>query len=227
MAIPTTVKTLREAGPPARPGIPARAGSFGPVPTRPNPMLSDTTHRILGTVSREADWQEAVTFSAFLPTAADNVGLWHGVYERASPPADLVARAAAVRGTWHLLVLSEDWCGDAANTVPVLARFAEAAPDLDLRILARDRHPALMDAHLTGTSRSIPVVMLLDGAFAERGWWGPRPADLQRWALGDGKAMEPDARYREIRKWYARDHGRTTISEVVDLLEAVTARNVV
>jgi hypothetical protein len=186
-------------------------------------MLPSTTHLAPETVSREADWQQAVSFEAFLPTAVDNVDLWHGVYERASPPADLVARAAAVPGTWHLLVLSEDWCGDATNTVPVLARLAEAAPNLSLRVLARDEHPDLMDAHLTGTSRSIPVVILLDGKYVEHGWWGPRPGDLQEWVLGDGKAMEQDDRYREVRKWYARDRGRTTVEEVVALLESATA----
>ena len=185
-------------------------------------MLSTTSHLSPDTVSREADWEQALPFEAFLPTAEDNVDLWHGVYERARVPADLVARAAAVPGRWHLLVLSADWCGDATNTVPVLARLAEAAPNLDLRVLDRDEHLALMDAHLTGTSRSIPAVILLDGAYVEHGWWGPRPGDLQRWVLGDGQALEKDERYREVRKWYARDHGRTTVEEVVELLEAVT-----
>jgi hypothetical protein len=53
-------------------------------------------------------------------------------------------------------VLSEDWCGDAVNSVPYLARLAELAPNLDLRVLARDENPDLMDAHLTRGSRSIP-----------------------------------------------------------------------
>ena len=186
-------------------------------------MLSDTVHLVSEPVSRAADWQQGVSYETFLPTATDNVDLWHGIYERFAVPADLAARAAAVPGTWHLLVLSADWCGDASNTVPVLARLAGTAPNLDLRVLDRDEHLGLMDAHLTGASRSIPAVILLDSAFVERGWWGPRPADLQRWVLTEGKTFEDhDERYREVRKWYARDHGRTTIEEVVALLETVT-----
>lgn len=174
-------------------------------------------------VSREADWQRAETFQAFLPTAEKNVDLWQQNYSRARIPQDLVDRAEAVPGRWHLLVLNEDWCGDAANTVPVLAAFAEAAANLDLRLLARDENLDLMDEHLTnGRSRSIPVVIVLDGDGVERGWWGPRPAELQAWVLGDaGQALEAEDRYREIRKWYARDHGRTTIEEVVALIERV------
>ena len=42
------------------------------------------------------------------------------------------------------------------NTVPYLARLAESVPNIDMRLLTRDENPDLMDAHLNGTSRSIP-----------------------------------------------------------------------
>jgi hypothetical protein len=80
-----------------------------------------------------------------------------------------------------------------------------------------------MDAHLTGTSRSIPIAIAYDDAFAEQGWWGPRPTALQTWVLGEGQALEKAERYRHVRTWYARDRGRTTVDEVVRLLEAAAA----
>ncbi len=80
-----------------------------------------------------------------------------------------------------------------------------------------------MDAHLTGTSRSIPVVIVLDDQFQERGWWGPRPTVLQQWVLGEGHSLEKDARYREIRTWYARDKGRTTLEGVLAVMERSAA----
>ena len=171
---------------------------------------------------RAADWATGVAFDVFLPTAADNVGLWTSNHARALVPPDLLARVAAVPGPWRLLVLSEDWCGDAANTVPVMAAFADATPALELRLLARDQHLDLMDAHLTGgTSRSIPVALLLDAAGLERAWWGPRPAPLQAWFYGpEAQALEKPDRYRELRKWYARDRGRTTLDEIVRMIEA-------
>ena len=181
----------------------------------PTPPVSPDT---VG-ADRQAAWDRAQTFAAFLPTADDNVDLWEQNYSRARIPQDLADRAAAAVGSWRLLVLSEDWCGDAANTVPVLAAFAEAVPTLDLRLLARDENLDLMDEHLTGTSRSIPVVILLDGDGVERGWWGPRPADLQAWVMGPGQELEKDDRYREVRKWYVRDRGRTTVEDVVALIE--------
>ncbi|MDX1530115.1 MAG: thioredoxin family protein [Rhodothermales bacterium] len=166
-------------------------------------------------------WEGGQSFEAFLPTAQKNEHLWQGVWDRALVPDEVAERAAAVPGRWHLLVLNADWCGDASNTVPVLARLAERVPNLELRVIERDEHLDLMDAHLTnGRSRSIPAALLLDADFVERGWWGPRPYELQRWVEEEGLRMEPGPRYREVRKWYARDRGRTTLEEVVAGLEA-------
>jgi hypothetical protein len=162
----------------------------------------------------------APTFTEYLPTVEANQKLWQDAARLARVTDADVARAAALPGRWHLLVISEDWCGDAVNTVPFLARVAEAAPErLDLRVLGRDTNLDLMDAHLTGASRSIPIAIAYDDAFTEHGWWGPRPTALQRWVLGEGQALEKPERYRQVRTWYARDRGRTTVDEVLRLLE--------
>jgi len=171
------------------------------------------------TITMRERYLGAPEFEEMLASATKNADLWAAVWRRTVVPEEFVQRAAALGGAWHLLVLSEDWCGDAVNTVPVVARLAELAPNTDLRVLARDENLDLMDAHLTGTSRSIPVVIALDEEFNERGWWGPRPAALQQWVLGPGQQLEKDVRYREIRSWYARDKGRTTLEEVVGMME--------
>ena len=110
----------------------------------------------------KARWENALAFQAFLETARSHTDLWHEIYRRARIPGELLQRAATLERRWKLLVLSEDWCGDAVNTVPVAARLAELSGTMELRILARDQNPDLMDTHLTGTSRSIPVIMALD-----------------------------------------------------------------
>jgi hypothetical protein len=163
----------------------------------------------------------APEFDEMLATAEKNADLWAAVWRRARVADELVQRVAALGGAWHLLVLSEDWCGDAVNSVPVLAKLAELTPNADLRVLARDHNLDLMDTHLTGTSRSIPVVIMLDEHYRERGWWGSRPAELQAWVLGPGQALDKEERYKFVRGWYARDAGRTTLEEVVAILERV------
>ena len=156
----------------------------------------------------ESRFRAAPTFAEFLDAAQANRDLWTAMARRATVPAEIVERVAALPGRWRLLVLNEDWCGDAVNTVPYVARLAEVAPNVELRLLGRDDNPDLMDAHLWRGSRSIPVVIVYDEEFVERGWWGPRPSLLQTWAVGEGRALEKSERYKEIRRWYARDGGQ-------------------
>jgi hypothetical protein len=154
-----------------------------------------------------------------LGSVRKNADLWAAVWRRAEVGEEYVRRAVALGGAWHLLALSEDWCGDAVNTLPIVAKLAELSPNVDLRVLPRDENLDLMDAHLTNGSRSIPCVIALDRDFRERGWWGPRPTVLQHWVLGEGKALDAKERYREQRIWYARDRGRTTLEELLSMLE--------
>ena len=161
----------------------------------------------------------AASFEQFVAGAKKNQDLWRGVYHVAHVPDAVVERAQALAASYHLLFLAEDWCGDAANTVPPIVRLTELTSKLDARLLARDANPDLMNAHLTNTSRSIPVVMVLDEDFEECGWWGPRPAELQSWVIETGLTMPSPDRYRVIRTWYARDHARSTFSELLQLLE--------
>ena len=163
-------------------------------------------------------FESALSFAAFLEQAQANAALWRDAHRLARVSEEAVARLAAIPGRWHLLVMVEDWCGDAVNILPLLARLAEQAPNVDLRIVGRDDNADLMDAHLTNGSRSIPVVMVLDEDYEERAWWGPRPSALQRWVVDEGMALEKSERYRRMRTWYARDRGRTIVDEVIDVV---------
>lgn len=163
-------------------------------------------------------FEGAPTFEQYLGAVERNKELWHAVYDRAEISAELIAAARAGGTGWRLLALSEDWCGDAVNTLPVIARLAREV-GWDLRVLSRDANPDLMDAHLTdGRSRSIPVVIAYDEAFREIGWWGPRPEEIQQWILGEGLSMSSPERYKVVRRWYAKDRGRTTLTELLRVL---------
>jgi hypothetical protein len=156
--------------------------------------------------------------------------MWRTLIARhhaASAAEDIVSRAVGIGGTWHLLALIEDWCGDAFNTVPTLGALAGAAPGIDLRVLRRDQHLDLMDLHLSPTGgRAIPVVIVLDDQFVERGWWGSRPSELQRWlSTPEALAMEKADRYKATRLWYVRDRGHSTQSEVLDVIETAAGLN--
>jgi hypothetical protein len=161
------------------------------------------------------------TFEQLLQRSKDNSELWNAIYRRAALDEDAVRRVNALEHRFHLLALNEDWCGDSVNILPFVARLADASDHLELRILGRDANRDLMDAHLTGESRSIPIVIVYDGAFREKGWWGPRPGPLQRWVLNEGLALPKPDRYPLIRAWYARDKGKTIISEILSIIEKI------
>jgi len=164
-------------------------------------------------------WDQALTYERFVDESTEHCNLWTGVYRLARVPQWAIAETAALPGRFRLVVLAEDWCGDATNTLPILARWAELVPNVELRILRRDEHPEVMDRYLTGTARSIPVVIVLDENMEELGWWGPRPAALQAWSM-EQRALGRDkkALYPEIRRWYAKDHGETTLREVLAVM---------
>jgi len=162
------------------------------------------------------------SFTDFLARPHQYRDLWNALYKRATVPEDLLARAQKIQKPWHLLILSEDWCGDSINILPLVAKLTDDVPSLDLRILGRDANPDLMDKHLTGTSRSIPVIILLDENYVERSSWGPRPRPLQEWVKAHMDIPKAD-RYKEVRTWYARDHGVRSLTEILDMIDAASS----
>jgi DNA-binding transcriptional LysR family regulator len=160
-------------------------------------------------------WDEALTFDGFVAACkAEHCGLWEGLYKLARVP-DWALAALPAGVSRKLLVIAEDWCGDASNTIPIVARLADRAPGLELKIIMRDKHPEVMDQYLTNGSRSIPIVIALDESFEEVGHWGPRPIELQSWVMANRATMPKAELYPKVRQWYARDRGETTIREVL------------
>jgi hypothetical protein len=159
-------------------------------------------------------WSGALTFDEFVRASTKHCGLWQGIYQIARIPDWAIA---AVPAGVHrkLLVIAEDWCGDASNTVPILAKLADAVPELELRVILRDQNPEVMNRYLTNGSRSIPIVIALDRDFQEMGHWGPRPAVLQAWVMANLGTMPKAELYPQARKWYAKDRGESTLREVL------------
>jgi hypothetical protein len=165
-------------------------------------------------------WSEALSYDQFVKASTQHCGLWTGVYQIARVPEWAVEAAARLPGRYRLVVLAEDWCGDATNTVPILAKWAAQVPGVELRVLRRDEHPELMNRYLTGTARSIPVVIVLTEAMEELGWWGPRPTELQAWVRAErAKGREKKELYPEVRRWYAKDRGAATLREVLAVMQ--------
>jgi len=170
-----------------------------------------------------AYWRDAFPWQEYLHhQVQQHVALWHGVWNRAQVPAWALDQARGLGTGWKLLVISEDWCGDASNTVPVIARLAEQVDGIEMRVVKRDDNLELMDAFLTGTARSIPLVVILDAENRVVGRWGPRPGELQAFVLREKAAglRSSSEIYRDVRQWYARDKGETTLREILAIIAA-------
>ena len=88
--------------------------------------------------SLEQWWDSAESWDHYLARVQKHPQLWHGVHDRVRLPDDL-PDPSAVRECAHLLAIAEDWCGDAANSLPVAAHLAKHF-GIELRVLERDKN---------------------------------------------------------------------------------------
>ncbi len=127
-------------------------------------------------------------------------------------------KVARRKQTW--LVLTEGWCGDAAQNIPVLEKFAAESSDIDLKIVLRDQNPELMQEFLTNGSKSIPKLIALDTDWNILGTWGPRPSVatkmVQDYIEENGQL---DAAFKkDLQIWYNKNKGKNTEEDLLALL---------
>lgn len=120
-------------------------------------------------------------------------------------------------GRW--IVITESWCGDAAQSVPVIAHLAKVNPKIKFDIVLRDENPELIDAFLTNGGRSIPKVLFTnpDGEIVHV--WGPRPQVLQEAFVAEHKAGIPhEQSVLMMQDWYNNDKGAAVTQEILALI---------
>jgi hypothetical protein len=120
------------------------------------------------------------------------------------------------------LVLTEGWCGDASQSLPVIKTLADLNTNIGMRILLQDENPELMDRYLTnGVSRSIPRLIAVDPATGKELFtWGPRPTALQESFYGmRSEGLPYDVIKEELQRWYNKDKTVTIQQELAALLK--------
>ncbi len=136
---------------------------------------------------------------------------------------EMVTLLQTLRRNVLLLVITEGWCGDAAQIVPLLYHLTNTTEQLDLGLVLRVEHPALMDHFLTEGARSIPKVIFLDATTHQvLGSWGPRPQVAQQMTMDYKHQPEPKPDYatyqKELHTWYARDKTASTQRELMAVI---------
>jgi len=123
------------------------------------------------------------------------------------------------------LVISEGWCGDAAQILPIINKMAlESNKKIDLRIVLRDANDELMNHYLTNGGRAIPkVIVICKEAGIVRADWGPRPkgatelmADYRKeFGVIDEKIKT------DLQLWYLADKGISVQKELLEIMENI------
>ena len=183
----------------------------------------------MSTTYHDAYWAHGIPFETFLASVEEKADLWESYAGRAKVHADEAARVQALPARRRVLVLVEDWCGDAIRSVPTLEALARASEHVDLRVLSSDQYPEALTSKLTRGARAIPIAVVFDEEGHEIGTWGPRPAPLQ--AILRAKILEegsptPEIKgefYAPVMAWYAKDRGRTVAQEMLMVLERDSA----
>jgi len=134
--------------------------------------------------------------------------------------AELATQIKNLKHKTYWLILTEHWCGDASQTLPVFNAIAEMSNGkIEMKLVYRDQNPELMDAYLTNETRSIPKLIQLDEYYNVTAFWGPRPSVAQQLVkqLKANPATAPTYA-NELHLWYAKDKQKSLESEIGKLI---------
>lgn len=128
-------------------------------------------------------------------------------------------KGVAKKTTW--LVLTESWCGDAAQTLPVMNKIAELNKNISLRLVLRDENLELMEQFLSNGAMAIPKLISIDDTTGKVvGEWGSRPSIAAKMVQDyKSKYGKLTAEFKQdLQLWYNKDKGQNTVSDLLSLL---------
>ncbi|MCC9042639.1 thioredoxin family protein [Myroides sp. M-43] len=157
----------------------------------------------------------------YLAYAELNEARLHRLDKTMKVEEEVIAKLAGLKKKYTWIVISESWCGDAAQIVPILNKMAESTDNIELRIVFRDQNLELMDAFLTNGGRAIPKLIIVEqDTLKVLGDWGPRPILAQK-VVTDYKATHgvvDEAGKVALQMWYTKDKGHEVQKEVIELM---------
>lgn len=137
---------------------------------------------------------------------------------------ETLSKAQKINRDFTWLVLTESWCGDAAQTLPVINKFAEANEKIDFKVVLRDENEELMNQFLTNGNKAIPKLIVVDNDTKEVvGSWGPRSAKAAKMVIDyKEKHGKIDSKLKtDLQNWYNEDRGVHIEKEMVELIDEI------
>lgn len=131
---------------------------------------------------------------------------------------ELKAAVQAIDQPQKWVVITEPWCGDAANSIPFIEKIASLNPMIDVVVQLRDSGSEI-DDYLTNGGRSIPKLIARNNQGEDIFNWGPRPTEAQELVMRQKNETTPqDEKYAELLQWYRRDGGNAIQNELLQLI---------
>ncbi|RQP08536.1 MAG: thioredoxin family protein [Chryseobacterium sp.] len=183
-------------------------------------------------------WNEAISYEKYIQDATERMNApltdedreMHEYYKlglqrmermqkKYQPDAEQLQTLADKNFDGKVMIISEAWCGDASQCVPVVNAFFSG--NNEVRISYRDGENSAIDHFLTNGGKSIPIVVLLDDDFNVIAHWGPRPAhgtELLQKYKADSEAYPKEQFYNDLQLYYAKNRGYDTIAEILKLI---------
>ncbi len=117
-----------------------------------------------------------------------------------------------------VLVITEAWCGDSAQNLPIIHKICEAA-GIELKVVLRDQSN-LIESFLTNGGKSIPKVVFFNDDQTHLAQWGPRPEPVQKMVYDNKTSgnLTYDELSLVMQKWYNQDQSKTLQNEIFSLL---------
>lgn len=138
---------------------------------------------------------------------------------------DVISKLQNLNNHYIWLVISEGWCGDAAQILPILNKMALSSDKrINLRIVLRDENEELMNQYLTNGGKAIPkVIVICKEAGIVRTDWGPRPkgaSELMAKHKEEVGAIDEKIK-TDLQLWYLADKGISVQEELVEIMENI------
>ena len=100
----------------------------------------------------------------------------------------------------NVLLFAENWCGDCANGVPVIAKLAEVCDQWNFRILPKDEYDEIFSKYFTTAGKKkIPLLIFMDQENHEIARWFERPVKAYK-LMGKYKKLPRDEFYQKLRE---------------------------
>ncbi|MFV0140323.1 thioredoxin family protein [Empedobacter falsenii] len=130
-------------------------------------------------------------------------------------------RIKSTANNFKLLIITEGWCGDASQILPVVERFANDL-NVSTHYIFRDENMDLMEKYKTNGAASIPIIIGVNEDNEEAFRFGPRPKAgmemLARFKNNPDK-YSADEFHEDLQHFYNKNKGEDIVNEILDLID--------